>query len=326
MKRAMMAICCLLGSTGCMDIEDSETSSLDTQQLIGGQPESQYDFNFGLCVGQPGIFGSCRAAYQNGPDVAWCSATIIAPTVALTSRRCLERAVPGNPNDCSRQFSRVLKDPFIMATGNALVFDRNHWNIAVSVHLPTGNNVCTDDLAILVLQRRAQAEPAGGGNLPAGVDLTRDVPASPPSEVALVGRGPLWERYDPVTKQRVELQLSTSRRSREDVPFACAPAHPGDCTVVDHWSNPPTFSPPAGVLAYGPSGTENDAGGGVFDQAEFESGTISLIGIHTGRTMAPDGTLSGGYAVSLAPHADLIRSVVQQAAAASGYPPPAWAL
>lgn len=326
MKRAMTAICCLLGSTGCMDIEGAETINRDTRELIGGQYESQYDFNFGLCVGWLGIFGSCRAAYDSSPDVTWCSTTVIAPTVALTSRRCVERIVPGNPNDCSRQFSRVLKDPNIFATGNALVFDRNHWNGVVSVHLPSGNNVCTDDLAILVLQRRAQAEPAGGGNRPAGVDLIREVPTSPPSQVALVGRGPTWERYDPITKRRVELQMSSSRRSLEDVPFACAPASPGDCTVVDHWSDPPTFSPPVGVFAYGPSGTENDAGGGVFDQAQFEAGTISLIGIHTGRTMAPDGTLSGGYAVSLAPHADLIRSVVQQAAAAGGYPPPAWAL
>lgn len=327
MKRAIFVLGCLAGSaSGCMELGESETINLDNQELIGGQLDLRQDFNLGLCVGL-GILTSCRAGYEDSPVVDWCSATLIAPTVALTSRRCLELPVAGSPNDCSGRFSGVLKDAdATVVAANWYLSDRNHWNKVVSVHVPSGDNVCTDNLAVVTLRSPSFAAPMGGGNLPARVNLTRDVAASPPSAVALVGRGFAWERFDPITRRQVERSGGTTRNSIENVPFVCAPG-PGarDCSLLDHFNRPPVFSPPEGLFTYGPAATSVDAGGGVFDQAEFGDGPYTLIGIQAGLTIGPDGTVSGGYAVRLDRHADLIRSVVQEEAAARGSPVPGWA-
>jgi hypothetical protein len=304
--------------TGCAALDDTEGAELENEYLLGGQIDPGHKFSVGLCAAQLQEDGSCPA--PGTPGTVRCSATLVAPNLVLTARHCVENFVPGSPEYCAGEFTGERINPVMQVTTGDTVLKPNRWHSVASVHTPPGNNNCTDDVALLVLRTKVRDV------RPVRVDLLRDVASSPPAAVAMVGRGAIVERYDPATFERIEFDNGgILRRVLENIPFVCAPAKVGECSVVDYWSNPPTFAPPPGLFAYGSSGGVGDSGAGVFDQAQFSRDFFAVIGVNTLGTMAADGNSSGSEAVRLDQFVPFIRAVALQAASAGEYEPADWA-
>src|SRR5262249_25790363 len=156
------------------------------------------------------------------------------------------------------------------------------WYPVSSVHRPTGRNLCADDLVLVVLGEKVRGVAA------VGIDLKRDVVTSPPSEVAIVGRGAIAQRFDLVTGDQIELDRGNFlRRKQENIPFVCA-SNTGGCNVLDFTNNPPDSNVPSGLFAYGQSGTSGDSGAAVFAQNQFSQQNFKVIGVNTIFTLGPD--------------------------------------
>jgi hypothetical protein len=321
MRRLIVAMGCLLGgaAAAACSAGDEGEPGLEDEYLLGGQIDPGHRFAVGFCAAQLQPDGSCPV--PGTPGTARCSGTLVAPNLVLTARHCVEEFAPGSPDFCAGQFTGVRINPEMqITTGDTVLQKNNTWHKVSLVVTPPGNNNCTDDIALLVLRTRVRDV------APAGVDFRRNVVTSPPAALAIVGRGAIKERYNPETFERVEFDNGNIlRRVLEDIPFVCAPEKTGDCTVVDFWSSPPTFSPPPGIFAYGPSGGVGDSGAGVFDQEQFSAGTYRVIGVNTLGTMAADGNSSGSEAVRLDRHVPILRLSASQAAAAVGDPVADWA-
>jgi hypothetical protein len=324
MKRTTMVVVSValaaMGS-GCAAGTSESGEDLNTNEaaLLGAERDSEHLFDVGLCVGQLKSDGSCPK--PGTPATSRCSATLVAPNLVLTARHCFETAATHPSDFCERQFTgAIINSTMQITTGDTVLQAGDTWHSVQSVHKPTGNNACTDDIALLVLQDNVTDVS------PASIDLQANLATSPPSAFAIVGRGALVEVYDPNTLHRIAYDNGNYyRRKLENIPFVCAPTSHGECDVVDYWSNPPEFSPPPGLFAYGPSGATGDSGAGVIPQDRFAAQNFSVVGVNTLGTMAADGTSSGSQAVRLDQHAAFIKSVAQAAATSGGYTLPTWA-
>lgn len=305
---------------GCA-VEPGAELGTTSDELLGAPRDPGHRFAVGICTGVLNADGSCPV--PGTANTSRCSGTLIGPNLVLTARHCVERVGPQtDPADfCSVTFTGVRINSSVQITTSDSVLEPNGaWFSVQTVFTPSGNNGCSDDIALLKLGLKVK------NVAPVGIDLRRDVVANPPDEVAIVGRGWIKERYNSSTLELIEFDNGgLFRRRSTHIPFMCAPATDGACSVEDYWSTPPIFQLRAGQIGYGPAGAPGDSGAGVYAQERFGVGSFLAIAVHSTGTMAVDGFSSGGQGVRLNRHATFIRGVVEHAALTGKYPVPFWA-
>jgi len=309
--RNLLLLIVLLGTVACTDrvARQAQKQGQTSSSLIGGDIDPGHRFDVGICIGdlvpagQPGA-GTC--------DGAACSGTLVAPNLVLTAQHCLRQIAFADPF-CGSTFTDVpFGSPLRVTVSSSVRVGNPTWLQVRSALLPPGRGVCSDDVALLILDEAIPSRVVQ----PVHVDVTRDLARNPPSEVAIVGRGAIKESLDLKTGILIEEDGNLERRLQQHIPFECSADGIETCDLVDY-SSPPSnqFRSPAGYLVIGSSVAPGDSGAGVFDQDQFA--TPYVIGVTAAVTFGPDGQLNHGLVTRLDTHREFILNGMRQAAAAS---------
>jgi hypothetical protein len=213
------------------------------------------------------------------------------------------------PNFCDGHFTDdpLTSNPILVTTSPSVASGSPIWHEVDRVEAPPTNNLCGDDVAILVLEHDVPRQEA----TPAGINVRRDVTRRSPDEVAIVGRGFLTENF--ITG--VGDNGGFMRRIRTHIPFVCGTDDPTTpCEVVD-FSSPPTnmFAAPPSYYVIDKAIAAGDSGSGVFDQAHFHRHSPNVIGVTAADTFAEDGSPNFGLISRIDTHADFIRAALHGA-------------
>lgn len=284
-------------SEDALTIPDGPITFDSTQQAIqGGQTTSDYPFVLGMIAAVSGAYGVCTA-------------TLIAPNLALTARHCVSDVSSENI-DCRR--TRFTKDSpagnlAVTAKSQLSQNERDYYGVR-KVILPSDKDMCGHDIALMILDENIPSsiatpiEPAIHESIEIG---DRGVTA-----ITAIGYGTTDGRNN-----------SGVRRIRENIPLLCAYGHPTgrlDCDKVPQdlstLMTDSDFIVDQGVC-------QGDSGSSAFEQSAFDDGVYRSIGV---LSRGPGGGCEMGVYTRLDAQKDLIIDAAKQAAELGGYPVPAW--
>lgn len=311
MKASNLILICALAPamvSGCALTSDSDNASDDDgtiqQDIEDGTLDTNHPFDVGVCTGglvpdgQPNA-GTCAAIR--------CSGTLIAPNVVLTARHCVKAHVDA-ANFCDGFYTDdpITANPAYVTTSPTVASGSPKWYTVKSIEVPAATGLCTNDLALLILDKDVPRREAR----PAGINFHRDVAKHPPKEFAIVARGYLLENLDtgPVDNG------GFMRRISKHIPFVCASDDPNNTCEIPDFSSPPTnvFVTPTAHIVIGRSIMSGDSGAGVFDQKHFHNGKPNVIGIVVANTYGEDHFPNFGIFGRIDTHADFFRDVLRR--------------
>lgn len=320
--------------SGC-GVSDSTTSAdeqgVADQELVAGQIDALRTWSVGVCQGayntDPalGPVGTCRGG------TAKCTGTLVGPNLVLTARHCVQAVDYGpgaltgaNPCDATFNTSPLAPGGTHVTTSPSVYVGTPTWYEVAEVRVPSSNNMCADDLALLVLASNVPAREAR----PVGIDANRDLARRPPAAVAVVGRGALSDQFGLDANGDWNGVWNTdqgdlSRRVQQNIPFVCASNGPSGCAVVSH-EVPTTHVFPTPLNWYvigGDSLASGDSGSGLFDQRRFNriGRARRVIGVNAWTFISPTGAASPNAGVRLDGFKEFLRDGVRYAAQVGGY-------
>jgi hypothetical protein len=312
---ALIAACSVLASA-CASTPESETTQTN-DALLNGQLDSAHKFDVGICAGAlvaPGLpnEGTCSRLR--------CSGTLIAPNLVLTARHCVSAIDQAGPAFCDGRFGAALGPTIRITTSDSTRVGNPKWYTVREQLFPAGNALCSDDLALLVLDAAVPAAEAR----PATVSLFRNVANAPPRKTVVVGRGVISEVLDLTTFATTTVSGDFKRRILRDIPFDCATDDATKPCVTQDYSSPPTnsFDSPPGYFVIGQSTTGGDSGSGVFDQRWFDLSFAiwrpAVLGVVSAGTYGSDGVPNHGLVTRLDGHRGYILNGLRRAAIVDG--------
>jgi len=320
-KNLLIALTVALAAGCSANDGNDETLRGSNAELVGAPLDSGHLFSVGVCTGDVNPDGSCPVS--GTANTSRCTGTLVAPNLVITSRHCTERMNPPTTDRCTASFNGTPIHTSVQITTSSSVYQPGStWHRVESIRIPQGSNACTDDVALLTLATKVDVEPASVylRQSSAELDLRQGF--------AMVGRGWVALRFDPVTHERIEYDTGNlERRKRENIPFVCKPTESTPCSVYELFASPPTQALVPGTIAYQAGAASGDSGTGVIPQVLFDKHHhYGLVAIHATTMVGPDGRQGASQGLLLEPHANLIRDTARAAAQRGGYPVPDWAL
>lgn len=258
----MAAALCALGVTGCMTANDSAELANHESGLINAPLDTANPWAVGVCSGplntdpNAGELGAC------GGSRTRCTGSLIARNLVLTARHCIYKVDASQAtNFCDRKFTTapITTSPVLVTTDPSVLGANVRWREVDQILTPAETDFCRNDLAILVLRENISLRDAK----PIQVGLA-DLTRSAPDEVAIVGRGLTFQRFDTTTGAPIEqIEGGLTRRILQHIPVECVSNQPGDCVAPDIGI---PFEVDPGYLQVGAAAVSGDSGSGLIRQ------------------------------------------------------------
>ncbi len=298
-----------------------ETTSGQSTPLLGAPIDSGDTFSVGVCGGVPnqnpdaGAVGACLVAGHR------CTGTLVAPNLVLTARHCVDDPVMTSDVFCNNTWSPTLH-PASVTLSSSTIEGSPQWLDVREIQVPSTNNNCDDDMALLILANDVPSSAAK----PARVDVHTDLAIRPPSAITIVGRGAISDLLDLDAGAEITDKGGFERRILQNIPFVCASDTSGTCVVTDT-SSPPSnsFALPKSLVQFGPAGAPGDSGAGYLTQRSYAEGRPTVIGVNTLVTYGLDGRPDASIGLRTSFHRDFLIQGAHHAAELGGYPVPGWA-
>lgn len=279
--------------SGCSSREPQPISERSLVQAIqGGTLDTIHTFAVGLCGGSKG--------YCSGI----CSGALIAPNVVVTARHCVDASpqtinCEQNPSFGSRKYGPGASQPLWVTTlpsmlGGAAAGSSTGWHSVKKIVVPTDDQICGHDIALLVLNNVIAANEATP--IAPGVQYPmHDIRYS--TRFTAIGYG----------NTGPDAQDAGTRRIRKNIRVYCIPgAEYDDC--------PPEAKVNENEFIAGSGTCSGDSGSSAFEHSSFETPKSISFGVLSRGGESQDGTTcEGSLYTRLDKYRDLVVTTVEQA-------------
>lgn len=289
-----------LAGAACGQGEPAPSLARETteQAIYGGSTTTKYPFVLGMVS-------------LSGPG-GICTATLIAPNLALTARHCISDTNSDNIDCRSSRFTTDSAKEDIYLTTEPVMQQHGDFYGVKKIFLPSNDDMCGHDLALLMLDDNipeSVAKPA----IPKIHEKITD--GTGIKQITAIGYG----ISDPADEGG---QTAGTRRIREDIDVICAYGYPNasrDCDGLDPQQQALLLSQDDVVVAEGTC--QGDSGSSAFEQDAFDDGEFYSVGV---LSRGAAGTCEVGVYTRVDAFKELIIEAATEAAEDGNYDPPAW--